>query len=137
MNVAGDRLEFSGASIVRTKPGSMNSGAWIVRCPPAGFTETVRLEPRPLEPAQVRIVKPEGAVAYVEGQPLGMIPVSATVPEAFTKIAIDAGHGARGPIWVPVRGATEIALRAVPEDLVRGIEEERPRPRPRPRRRNR
>ncbi len=126
MNVALDHLEFTGASIVRTKPGSMQSGAWIVRCPEAGLTETITLEPRPIEPAELRITQPESAVAYVEGQALGMIPVTLTVPEAFTKIAIDAGHGARGPLWVSVRGPTEIALGSIPEDLVREVKEERP-----------
>jgi hypothetical protein len=126
MKVEENRLEFSGASVVRTKPGSRNSGAWIVRCPVAGIVETVELEPRPIEPAELRITQPVDGVAYVEGQALGMIPVSLTVPEAFTKIAIDAGHGARGPLWVPVRGPTEIAIASVPDDLVREIEEERP-----------
>jgi hypothetical protein len=124
MNVADGKLEFAGASVVRTKPGSKQSGAWIVRC---GSDETIRLEPRPIAPAELKITKPESAVAYVEGQALGMIPVSLTVPEAFTKIAIDTGRGARGPIWVPVRGPTEVSLQSVPEDLVREIKEERPR----------
>jgi hypothetical protein len=131
MKVEEGKLEFNGASVVRTKPGSRNSGAWIVRCPLAGIVETIQLEPRPIEPAELRISKPVDGVAYVEGQALGMIPVSLTVPEAFTKIAIDAGHGARGPLWVPVRGPTDIAIGSVPDDLVREIKEERPaEPRP-------
>jgi hypothetical protein len=119
MEIEMGRLRFEGSSVVRTKPGSRESGAWIVRCPPSGLLETITLETKPIEAAELRITKPTGATAYVEGKSIGPIPAGATVPKAFTKVAIDEGQGSKGPLWIPVSTDVELRLPIVPENLAR------------------
>lgn len=120
-----------GAAVVRTAPGSTESGARIVRCPALGGETAGPLSmSTPLASHLVRITEPEGGVVFVDRVALGGVPVETATDRAFVRIEVTRmGHPTVR--WVPTDRNVEVRMPVDPRPLEEALPPpERPEPDP-------
>lgn len=105
----GPRAKIPGAVLVR---GIDGGGAWIILCPELGGALSQTL-PEHIAPksSTIDLLEPSPAIAYVEGEHIGKIPVKKTITSGFKMVRIEL-DGANLERWVPI--FTDTILRMPP-----------------------
>src|SRR5262249_34444358 len=74
------------------KAGQRALGARLVSCLDQKPEQGLRFD-RARGPVKVKLTEPEGATAYLEGDPIGRVPVSVETTAAFSRIQISDAQG--------------------------------------------
>lgn len=100
-----------GAAVVRAKAEQSVRGARLVLCPGLGGEkeQELRLE-RVSRPVAVRVTQPEGAAAYLNGDPIGPVPGIGRTATAFSRVRIDDQNGISDERWVSTLANIEVRM---------------------------
>lgn len=100
-----------GAAVVRAKAEQSVRGARLVLCPGLGGEkeQELRLE-RVSRPVAVRVTQPEGAAAYLNGDPIGPVPGIGRTATAFSRVRIDDQNGVSDERWVSTLSNIEVRM---------------------------
>ncbi|MCK6545491.1 hypothetical protein L6R52_06445, partial [Myxococcota bacterium] len=100
-----------GAAVVRAKPGQRLRGARIVRCPDLGGAKEQDFGLlRRTGATLVRVTAPEGATAYVNGEPIGRVPASGRTSAVFSVIRVDDASGGTEERIVPTPSEADVRM---------------------------
>lgn len=102
-----------GAAVVRAKADQDLRGARLVLCPALGGEKEQELKlERTARASAVRVTQPEGAAAYLNGDPIGPVPGVGRTNAAFSRVRIDDQNGVSEERWVSTVGDTEVRMPA-------------------------